>query len=307
MTSGNSLHYRKMRSDHLVRGTALEGRVRAFAIDATLTVAELQRTHDMLPAPAAAVGRTAMGALLLAASSLKEDDQALTIEVRGDGPIGRIICTATGKGEVRGLASNPYAHADSVRPGKLNVAGVVGRQGYLSVTKDLGMRDPYRGTVELQTGEIGEDIAFYLARSEQKPSAVGLGVFVAPDGSVEAAGGFLVQLLPGLDDADAARIETQVAALPHPTTLIRQGVSPENVLGRIFSDDLEVMDRYEVCYSCKCSRDRFAAVLITLGRDELSRIIEEEEEDATELVCNFCNTPYRFTRSDMADILRLAS
>jgi molecular chaperone Hsp33 len=295
-----------MRSDYLIRATALDGHVRAFALDATGTVAELQKTHEMLPVPTAAVGRTAMGALLLAAASLKEEDQALTVEVRGDGPIGRIICTASGSGEVRGLASNPHVHAESVRPGKLNVAGVVGSSGYLSVTKDLGMRDSYRGTVELQTGEIGEDIAFYLARSEQKPSAVGLGVFVRPDGSVEAAGGFLIQLLPELDETETTRIEREVAALPHPTTLIREGISPEQVLERIFPDGFDMLDRYGVNYACPCSRERFESILVTLGQEELTRIIEEEDKEVTELVCNFCNTAYHFTPSDMAEILQAA-
>jgi molecular chaperone Hsp33 len=296
-----------MRSDYLVRCTALDDRVRAFALDATGVVAELQRRHAMAPVPTAAVGRTAMGALLLAASSLKEEDQALTIEVRGDGPIGRIICTATGAGDVRGLAENPRAHADPIRPGKLNVAGVVGTRGYLSVTKDLGIRDSYRGTVELQSGEIGEDLAFYLARSEQTPSAVGVGVFVQPDGSVEAAGGYLIQLLPGLDTAEIAEIENHVAALPHPTTLIRQGLSPEQVLARVFPGGYEVLDSFGVTFACRCSRERFEAVLVTLGAQELNRIIEEEDNDVTELVCNFCNAAYHFTPADMETILRAAS
>jgi molecular chaperone Hsp33 len=291
----------------MVRATALDGRVRAFALDATTTVAELQKTHDMAPVPAAAVGRTAMGALLLAASSLKESDQTLTVEVKGSGPIGRIICTATGAGEVRGLASNPFAHVDSVHPGKLNVAGVVGTSGYLSVTKDLGMRDPYRGTVELRTGEIGEDLAFYLARSEQKPSAVGVGVFVGRGGAVEAAGGFLVEILPGVDEADEARLERAISDLPHPTTLILQGVAPESLLERIFPEGYDLLDRYDVSFSCPCSRERFEAVLITLGRDELQSIIDEEERDVTELVCHFCNTAYHYTRADMTAILRAAS
>jgi molecular chaperone Hsp33 len=188
-----------MSSNYMVRGTALEGRVRAFAVQATGVVREMQQRHGTYPAVSAALGRTAMGALLLAAASLKKEEQLLTIDVRGDGPVKRLICTANGRGEVRGLAGDPHVHADSVRPGKLNVAGVVGTSGYLSVTKDLGMREPYKGMVELQSGEIGDDLAHYLARSEQTPSAVGVGVFVAASGEVEAAGGFLVQLLPGLD------------------------------------------------------------------------------------------------------------
>jgi molecular chaperone Hsp33 len=248
-----------------------------------------------------------MGALLLAAATLKEGDQILTVEVKGDGPIGRIICTANGAGEVRGLASNPYVHASSRVPGKLNVSGVVGTNGYLSVTKDLGMRETYKGTVELQSGEIGEDLAYYLARSEQIPSAVGIGVFVLPDGSVDAAGGFLVQLLPELEDGEIAGIERGVAALPHPTSLIREGVSPEGLLGRIFPDGYDLLDRYPVAFGCPCSRERFEAALITLGAAELTSIIKEEKEELTELVCHFCNESYHFTRIDMQGLLRAAS
>ncbi len=296
-----------MDRNYLVRGTALEGRVRAFALDGTGVVAELQRRHQMYPVPTAAVGRTAMGALLLAAAALKEKEQILSVEVRGDGPIGRILCTATGGGEVRGLASNPHVHAESVRPGKLNVAGVVGTGGYISVTKDLGMGEPYRGTVELRSGEIGDDLAHYLARSEQTPSAVGLGVFVLPDGSVEAAGGYLIQLLPGLEPEEIEEIEREVAALPHPTALIREGVSPEQLLRCVFATGFEELDRYPVRFGCPCSRERFEAALLTLGSGELSRIIDEEENDTTELVCHFCNEAYHFSEADMVALLRAAS
>lgn len=296
-----------MDHNYLVRATALDDCVRAFALDATGVVSELQSRHQMYPVPTAAVGRAAMGALLLAAASLKEANQLLTVELRGGGPIGRIICTANGQGEVRGLATNPHVHAESVAPGKLNVAGVVGTSGYLSVTKDLGMRETYQGTVELRSGEVGEDLAYYLARSEQVPSAVGIGVFVQPDGSVEAAGGYLIQLLPGLDDSEIADIEREIAALPHPTTLIREGIPPEEVLQRIFSGRVEMLDRYPVSFGCPCSRERFEAALVTLGSDELSRIIDEEVNDVTELVCHFCNEAYHFTPDDMAEIIRAAS
>ena len=293
-----------MSENYMIRATALDGRVRAFAMDATTLVGELQRRHDTYPAVSAALGRTAMGALLLAAASLKEEEQVLTVEVRGGGPAGRILCTANGKGEVRGLVGNPHAHAESVRPGKLNVAGVVGETGYLAVTKDLGMRDPYRGTVELQSGEIGDDLAYYLVRSEQTPSAVGIGVFVAPDGSVEAAGGFLIQLLPGLDEDEIREVERQISALPHPTRLIRDGLSPEQVLERIFPEGYELLDRYPVRFACPCSRERFEAAIVTLGAQEIERLIEEEERDATEVVCHFCNEAYHFSPTDMQDILR---
>ncbi len=296
-----------MESNYLVRGTALEGRVRAFALNATTVVAEIQRRHGMAPAVSAATGRTAMGALLLAAASLKEPEQLLTIEVSGGGPVGRILATANGAGEVRALASNAQVHAESTTPGKLNVGGVVGRTGYLSVTKDLGMREPYRGTVEIQSGEIGDDLAYYLGRSEQSPSAVGLGVFVVPDGTVTAAGGFLIQLLPGLSEDEIGSVEREIAGLPHPTTLIREGVRPEDVLARVFGGAVEVLGRQEVSFGCPCSRERFEAGLVTLGADELRRIIDEEENELTELVCHFCNEAYYFTSADLEGVLRSAT
>ncbi len=294
-------------ADYLTRATALDGRVRAFAIHATNVVAELQRRHQSYPAVTAALGRTAMGALLLSAASLKELDQVLTIEVRGGGPAGRIICTANGRGEVRGLVGKPQVHAESTRPGKLNVAGVVGTDGYLSVTKDLGMRETYQGTTELVSGEIGDDLAYYLLQSEQVPSAVGIGVFVLPDGSVSAAGGFLIQLLPGLADEEITAIEREIAALPHPTTLIREGVSPEGILERIFPGGYEFLEKHTVRFHCPCSRERFEAGIVSLGNEEIARIIEEEEQPFTEVVCHFCNEAYHFFPDQMREILREAS
>jgi molecular chaperone Hsp33 len=295
-----------MASDYMVRATAMGGKVRAFSMNGTELVEELRRRHDTYPAVTAALGRTAMGALLLAAASLKEEEQLLTVDVRGGGPAGRILATANGAGEVRGLVGNPHVHAESVRPGKLNVAGVVGTDGYLAVTRDLGMREPYSGMVELQSGEIGDDLAHYLLRSEQTPSAVGVGVFVVPDGWVEAAGGFLVQLLPGLDDLEIEKVEQQIAALPHPTRLIRDGLAPEEVLARVFGGDVEVLDSYPVRFACPCSRERFHAAIVTLGSEEITRIIEEEENEHTEVVCHFCNEAYYFTPDQMQEILDMA-
>lgn len=295
-----------MTDDYLVRATALEGRVRAFSLQASGVVAELQRRHGLYPVPTAAVGRLSMGALVLAAASLKDPDQLLSIEIRGDGPVGRILCTANGAGEVRAMVGNAHAHAESTAAGKLNVAGVVGTRGYLSVTRDLGMRDPYQGVVELQSGEIGDDLAFYLGRSEQTPSAVGLGVFVRSDGSVEAAGGYLIQLLPGLAEEEIIEIESQIAALPHPTSLLRAGLRPEAVLEKIFGSRLEVFGRQEVRFGCPCSRERFEAALITLGAEELERLVHEEGEEVMELVCHFCNEQYHFTAAEMEQVLRSA-
>ena len=286
----------------MVRGTAMDGRVRALAIHGTDLVEEIRAGHDASPVVTAALGRTAMGALLLAGASLKEPEQLLTVDVRGGGSVGRIIATATGAGGVRAMAGNARVHAASVQEGKLNVAGVVGR-GLLTVTKDLGMKEPYSGTVEMQSGEIGEDLAHYLVRSEQTPSAVGLGVFVVPEGLVDAAGGFLIQLLPGLTEAEAAGIEERIARLPHPTRLIRDGLAPEEVLSRIFETELDVLESSPVGFHCPCSRDRFEAAIVSLGSAEISRIIEEEENDRTEVVCHFCNTRYYFSADELRAML----
>jgi molecular chaperone Hsp33 len=291
--------------DYLIRATALEGRVRAFALDATRLVGELQQRQNTWPAVTAALGRTAMGALLLGAATLKEEEQLLSIEVRGNGPLGRIVVSANGRGEVRGLVSHPHVHAESTN-GKLNVGGVVGHEGYLAVTKDLGMREPYRGMTELQSGEIGDDLAFYLARSEQTPSAVGVGVFVEPDARVVAAGGYLIQLLPGLVDDEVAAIEREIAALPHPTALIRDGMTPEQILERVVPAGYMWLHRYPVRVHCPCSRERFEAAIVSLGDEEVERIIAEEEHEATEVVCHFCNEAYYFTPREMQEILAAA-
>lgn len=288
--------------DYLVRATALDERVRAFALDATGVVRELQRRHDTHPAVTAALGRTAMGALLLSAATLKEPDQLLTVDVRGDGPVRRVLATANGRGQVRGLVGNPHVHAES-RNGKLNVKGVVGSGGHLSVTRDLGMRETYSGTVELVSGEIGEDLAYYLARSEQTPSAVGIGVFVMPDLSVAAAGGYLVQLLPGLSDDEVGAIEQRIAALPHPTALLREGTTPEQMLDRIFPEGYVSGGRQPLSFHCPCSRERFEAAIVSLGQDEVRRIIDEEDQPFTEVVCHFCNEAYHFSPNEMEAIL----
>ena len=291
--------------DYLVRATALDGRVRAFALHATGLVHELQRRHDTHPDVTAALGRTAMGALLLAAASLKEEGQVLSVEVRGDGPAGRILVTADARGQVRGMVANPHAHAPSSN-GKLNVAGVVGTEGYLSVTRDLGMRGTYRGMVELVSGEIGQDLAYYLTRSEQTPSGVGIGVFVLPDLSVAAAGGYLVQLLGGLSEDEIAVIEERLSSLPHPTSLVREGSTPEEVLGRVFPEGFTVLDGYPVRFACPCSRERFASGIVSLGADEVERIIAEEDQPYTEVVCHFCNERYRYSPGEMRSILAAA-
>ena len=295
-----------LNGDYMVRATALDGRVRAFALNATGVVSELQRRHGTYPSVTVALGRTAMGALLLSAAALKEENQSLTVEVKGGGPAGRFLVTANGRGEVRGLVSNPQADAGGGRPGELDVPGVVGTDGYLSVTRDLNMRETHQSTVELLSGEIGDDLAYYLGKSEQTASAVGVGVFVMPDGTVDAAGGYMVQLLGGLAEDELNEIEQRIASLPHPTKLIHEGTTPESILARIFPEGYQELDRYPVAFHCPCSRERFSAGIVSLGEAEVQRIIEEEENPTTEVVCHFCNEVYHFTPADMEAILDAA-
>lgn len=292
------------RSDYMVRATALDGLVRAFAIDSTATVGELHRRHGTDPAVTAALGRLATGTLLFGAM-LKEEDQLVTVRVQGNGPAGTLLASANGKGEVRGLVSNPRPDVEQVNErGKLNVSGAVGTEGRLTVTRDLGMRQPHTSTVEIVSGEVGEDLAHFLATSEQTPSAVGIGVFVQPSGAVEAAGGYIVQLMPGIPDSEIERIETMIRDLPHPTTMLRNGDSPEQMLQRIFNADLQILENKPVRFHCPCSRERAERALLLLGAEELKSLIEADtEKGATEVVCQFCTNVYTITIPEMEALL----
>lgn len=293
-------------NDILVRATALDGAVRAFALDTTGVVAELQRIHDTAPAVTAALGRVATGALLFGAM-LKEPQHLVTIKVQGDGPAGAVLATADGRGGVRGLVENPRPDVPQSHNGKLDVAGVVGRRGQLVVTRDLGLRQPYASAVELVSGEIGQDLAYYLARSEQIPSAVGIGVFVRADGSVEAAGGYLVQLLPGVTEEQTDEIEATIRSLPHPTAMLRGGDTPERILARIFGGRFEIISQNEVRFDCPCSRERAERALVLVGAEELESLRRKDAAKGySELTCEFCKTQYRFTLEELDALIRAA-
>lgn len=285
-------------SEYLIRATAHGGLVRAFAVNATRVVAELQERQGTEPAVTAALGRLATGALLFGAM-LKEPEHQVTIRLTGGGPAGVLLAAASGDGDVRALVSNPVTAVEQVRNGKLNVSGVVGRSGRLTVTRDLGMRRPYVGVVELVSGEVGEDLAHYLASSEQTPSAVGIGVFVKA-GGVEAAGGYMVQLMPGVSSAAASAIETTISSLPHPTTMLRQGDTPEAVLDRIFPDGFELLDRRPVRFHCPCSIERVHRALLLLGAGAIDEIVRQDREKGlTEVTCEFCGEQYALSTAEL--------
>jgi molecular chaperone Hsp33 len=291
------------RSDYLVRATAMGGLVRAFAIDATGVVNELVRRHDTIPVVTAALGRLSTGALLFGAM-LKEESNMVTLRMQGDGPAGTLLASANATGGVRGLVGNPRPDVEQVNNGKLNVSGAVGTTGFLTVTKDLGLGQPYVGTVEIVSGEVGEDLAHYLLRSEQVPSAVGIGVFVKPDGSAEAAGGYLIQLMPGVSESQAGSIESVVRDLPHPTVMLREGDSPEAMLQRIFPDALDILDRRPVRFECHCSLDRAELAIRMLGREAILEMVEEgAERGGAEVTCEFCTERYLVTTEKLKDML----
>lgn len=288
--------------DVLVRGTAWGGQIRLFAARTTLLVEELRRRHDTYPTATAALGRTLTAGAMMGA--MLKGQEKLTIQVKGDGPIGQIVVDANADGEVRGYVDQPHVHLPSNEYGKLDVAGAVGRSGHIHIVKDLGMKEPYRGSVPIISGELGEDFTYYFAVSEQTPSAVGLGVLVNTDNSVIHAGGFIVQLLPGLGDAQISKLEQAIGKLPPVTALLDQGESPEGLLRWIVGDDMTIHDTMELTFACQCSTERVEQTLVSLGEHELKQIIEEDGK--AEVVCQFCNEAYTFDRAQLEKLLEQA-
>lgn len=284
--------------DRLIRGTAFEGKVRAFAVSTTKLVEELRRRHDTYPTATAAMGRTVTAAAMM--GSMLKGEEKLTVKIKGDGPIGHIVADANAKGEVRGYVKEPHVHLPSNSQGKLDVRGAVGTAGFLNVTKDLGLKEPYHGSVPLISGELGEDFTYYFALSEQTPSAVGLGVLVDTDNSVIVAGGFIIQLLPGLSDAEITKIEQAIGQMPPVTSLLDQGMELEEMLTWLLPD-VKILEEMEIVFACTCSRERVENTLISLGRQELMELIEEKED--AEVICDFCREQYVVTPEELTELL----
>ncbi len=286
------------KQDRLIRGTAMDGRVRAFAVRTTQLVEELRRRHDTYPTATAALGRTLTAGAIM--GSMLKGKERLTIQVKGDGPIGQIVVDANAVGEVRGYVTEPHVHLPSNSMGKLDVAGAVGTEGFIHIIKDLGLKEPYRGSIPIISGELGEDFTYYFAKSEQTPSAVGLGVLVDTDNSVIVAGGFIIQLLPGLSDDEITAIENAVGSIPPVTALLDQGLEIEEML-RWMLPDVRVLDEMDIHFQCECSRERVEKTLISLGESELKQLIEEEGQ--AEVVCHFCNEAYQFNKDELQSLL----
>ena len=286
-------------SDYLVRILTKAGTVRALACSTTGLVAEAQRRHGASPVAAAALGRALTGGALMGA--LLKTHQRLALTFEGNGPLKRIMVEAESNGIVRGTVKVPEATLPA-RGGKLDVAGAVGRAGFLTVTKDLGLKEPYRGMVQLFSSEIAEDIAYYLTESEQIPSAVGLSVFVDGSGEVAAAGGFLIQALPPGDEATVDLLMERIGKLPHLSELFLAGTTPEQLVELLFAGiPYETLEKRPLAFKCSCTREKVEGVLASLGAKELRKLLEEQ--GGAEVGCEFCRERYSFTREELEKLL----
>jgi molecular chaperone Hsp33 len=282
-------------ADYLIRAIGGGGNIRAFVATTTNLVDEARRRHDTWPTPTAALGRSLTATVLLSAM-LKDRNESLTLRVDGDGPIGGIICDADEQGQSRGYVRNPHVDLP-LKDGKLDVGGVVG-EGYLHITRQLALEGTYTGTSELVGGEIAEDVAYYLTKSEQTPSAVALGVRVVPDGTVAGAGGFLIQLLPATSDADREQLEVNIAAMGAISQAIAAEQTPEAILGSVLAGlDYKILERRDLHFACRCSRERALSTLALIDQEEVALMISEDR--GAELTCQFCSEVYRFTGDEL--------
>lgn len=288
-------------ADQIVRVLAKDAPVKASAITAKLLVERARQIHRTLPVATAALGRSLMACSLLG-NQLKEEEGSVTLRIKGGGPLGTVTAVSDSGGNVRGYVQNPEVDLPLKGPAKLDVGSAVGREGTLTIIKDLRMKEPYVGTVPLVSGEIAEDVTAYLAESEQIPSACALGVLVDTDQSVLCAGGYLIQLLPGADDAVISAVERGVAAVGPVTEALRGGMTALELLRQVLKDfELEILAEEPVEYRCYCSRDRVTAALVSMGREELAGLIEEQGR--AELTCQFCDKVYDYGREELAALL----
>lgn len=291
--------------DVLVRGNSIDGAIRVFCTVTTELVNEAHKIHDTNPVASAALGRLLSGAVLMGAAGLKNETDSLTLQINGDGPLGRLVAVTDSKLRVRGYVHNPYVDLPLNSKGKIDVGGGVGA-GDLSVIRDLGMKEPYIGRIPLVSGEIAEDLTYYYAKSEQTPTAIALGVLVDTDNSIKAAGGFMIQLMPEATEATAERLEQIIANLPSVTEMISGGMSARDMAFRVTQGFSMLTENKTVTpkYECKCSPERMERALISIGKEEIKSIIDEQGE--AEMCCQFCNKKYTFGKPELEELLKKA-
>ena len=286
---------------NIVKMLAFNNTIQAAAIDSTQIVGTAQEIHQLSPVAAAALGRTLTAAALMA-SDFKGVNDALTVQIKGDGPLGGILVTADASCNVKGYVHNPGVDLPPNDQGKLDVSGAVGKNGYLNIVRDTGLREPYIGNVELVSGEIAEDFTHYFYTSEQRPSAVALGVLVGTDGRVEKAGGYIIHLMPGADDRTVQFVDSGVKLFSSVTALLSEGHSPATMLELIFGGaNCKIVEKKAGEYRCTCSLERMERNLMTLGEKDLRELAEDQ--NGIELCCHFCNQKYQFTQTDTQRLL----
>ena len=290
-----------MYPDTIVRASAAGGQLRAFAAVTTQLTEEARRIHGCTPVATAALGRTLTAALMMAAD-MKKDSHQVSLVIHGGGPLGNVVAVADGAGQVKGYVANPGVEIRLNDAGKLDVGWAVGRAGTVTVIKDLGLKAPYAGQTPLVSGEIGIDLARYFVESEQKPTAVALGVLVAPECHVLAAGGCIVQPLPGIDESIIVDLEKRIRDLGSLSHRIYEGASPEDILGEILAGyDPRYHKGPAPHFVCECSRERLAGILRSMDREELAAMIREDK--GAEMVCHYCNKKYYFDESELEALL----
>lgn len=288
-------------SDQLIRAISKDGHIKATAVSTRALTERARQIHKALPVATAALGRT-LAAVSMMGNALKEDGASVTLQIKGGGPLGTLLAVSDNQGNVRGTVDNPVVDLPLRPDGKLDVGAAVGHEGTLTVIRDLNMKEPYVGSVGLLGGEIAEDLAAYFVESEQIPTACGLGVLVDRDQSVLAAGGYLIQLLPGAGEDVIAKVEGSLMAAGPVTGLLRNDPDPEAMLRHALSDfDLEILERSPIEYRCYCSRERMERALISLGPEQLRSLMEEQ--GSAELTCQFCDNVQTFTREQLQGLL----
>ena len=288
-------------ADEIVRVITRDGGVMASAISGRALVERARRIHQTLPLATAALGRTLMAASMMG-NQLKGERDSVTLQIKGGGPLGTVLCVSDSSGGVRGYVQNPHVELPLKGPSKLDVGRGIGTDGTITVIKDLGLKEPYIGSIALVSGEIAADVTAYYVESEQIPTACALGVLVDLDQSVLAAGGYLIQLLPGAEDSAAERIERGVSRAGAVTELFRRGMTGLEVLRLVLDGfELEVLETVPAAYHCPCTRDRVERALISMGRAELEDLIREQGQ--AELTCQFCDKVYKFSKTDLETIL----
>jgi len=291
-----------MMSNHIVRAISADGHIKATTISARGLVEHARTVHSLLPMATAALGRTLMAASMMG-DALKEVQGSLTLQIKGGGPLGTILAVSDYLGNVRGYVQNPAVPLAEKAHGKLDVGSAVGSDGTLTVIKDLGLKEPYVGSVELLSGEIADDLAAYFVESEQIPTACALGVLIDTDQSVISAGGYLIQLLPGAQEDLIRQVETGIRAVGSVSHALASGLDGEGLLRAVLSGfPLKILEMHPVEYRCYCSHDRVARALISMGREELTSLIQEQGK--AELTCQFCDAVYQFHTEELEALLQ---